>query len=144
MGYRSDIMAVFYAQDKPSEDYKGFNERNRAKLKLFVEENFPACWREENAGDENNLTLLDTPRRLLYEFKVDSVKWYDSYPEVIAFEQFWDRFREMCSGEAEGDEPCDWASEFIRIGENTDDIEERCVGDSEWLIQVSRVIDTNY
>lgn len=145
MGYRSDIMAVFYAQDIAGESER--NARNRAKLKLFVEENFPKYWREEKEGQEGregNLTLLDQPHRVLYEFKVSDVKWYESYPEVIAFEQFWDRFREMCEDKAEGDEPPLWAAEFIRIGENTDDIEERCVGDNEWLIQVSRVIDTNY
>jgi hypothetical protein len=142
MGYRSDIVAVFYTTNN--------SDNNRAKLKLFVEENFPKCWREEKEGQEGqegqeeNLTLLDQPHRVLYEFKVSSVKWYDSYSEVIAFEQFWDRFREMCEDEAEGDEPPLWAAEFIRIGENTDDIEERCVGDNEWLIQISRVININY
>lgn len=147
MGYRSDVVAVFYATDKPkSEEHQGFNERNRAKLKLFMSENFPEYWRgkHEDSAPEDCLTMLDTDRRLLFEFKVDSVKWYEGYKDVIAFEQFWDKFRELVDAEPEGDEPCDWAGEFIRLGENTDDIEERCVGDNEWLIQVSRVIDTNY
>jgi hypothetical protein len=147
MGYRSDVMAVFYARDLPkSEEHQGFNERNRAKLKLFMSENFPESWRgetESNLGDDG-LTMLDKPNRLIFEFKVTDVKWYEGYKDVIAFEQFWDKFRELVEAEPEGDDPCDWAGEFIRLGENTDDIEERCVGDNEWLIQVSRVIDTNY
>ena len=72
------------------------------------------------------------------------VKWYESYSEVIAFEQFWDKFRELVEAEPEGDEPCDWAGEFIRLGENTEDIEQKCSTDAEWLLQVSRVIENNY
>jgi hypothetical protein len=145
MGYRSDVMAVFYTQDRFGDEHKEANERNRAKLKLFVEENFPAVWRgRDDSNFEDCLTMLDKPRRLIYEFKVDNVKWYDAYPHITAFEQFWDKFRDLVEGSEEGDDPCDWAAEFIRIGENTDDIEDRSVGDSEWLIQVNRHIVTNY
>ena len=148
MGYRSDVMAVFYAQDNMEaypED-KGFNERNRAKLKLFMSENFPEYWRgkHEDSAPENCLTMLDTPDRLIYEFKVSSVKWYEGYQEVNNFEQFWDKFKELIEEETEGDDPIDWACEFIRIGENMDDIEERSSDDAEWLLSVSREIQTNY
>ena len=80
MGYRSDVVAIFYATDvvkvnNSEAEAKAFNERNRAKLKLFVEENFPEYWRgADNPDDEDCLTMLDTPDRLIYEFKVSSVK----------------------------------------------------------------------
>ncbi len=159
MGYRSDVMAVFYATDVGKIDdseakAKEFNERNRAKLKLFVEENFPAYWRgADNSDFDNCLTMLDTakkgrPGRLVFEFKVDSVKWYEGYPAVQLFNDFWEKFEELVAGSGEGgeegDDPCDWAAEFVRLGENTEDIEEKAIGDSDWVLQVKRTIDPYY
>ena len=153
MGYRSDILAVFYAQDRTGEEHKDFNERNRAKLKLFVDTNFPDALQGEDAdGFDGGLSVFDTPTRLLYEFKNTGVKWYDSYPEVMAFEQFWERFEKICGrdkwaagcAEDADTESVDWAAELIRIGENNDDIEERCLGEADWLIRVSRTIETDY
>lgn len=149
MGYRSDILAVFYTQDRDGDENRELNERNRAKLKLFVETNFPESLREEGAdGFGDGLKVYETPTRLLYEFKNTNTKWYDSYPEVVAFEQFWDSFGELCGTDKwtapEGDEPVLWAAEYIRLGENHDDIEERSLGDADWLIQVSRTIETEY
>ena len=72
------------------------------------------------------------------------LKWYESYPEVVAFDAFWEKFCELADESQEGDEPVDWACEFVRIGENTDDIEEKSSNEAEWLLQVNRVIDTNY
>jgi hypothetical protein len=147
MGYRSDILAVFYAQDEDGEEHKERNERNRAKLKLFVETNFPESLRDD-LSDGDGLNVFDTPTRLLYEFKNTSVKWYDSYPEVVAFEQFWESFEELCGTDKwtapEGDEPVLWAAELVRLGENHDDIEERSLGDADWLIRVNRTIETDY
>ena len=93
--------------------------------------------------------MLDGEDRLVFEFKVSSVKWYEGYKDVTEFEQFWDKFKdladaEMNGDEPQGDEPVVWACEFIRLGENTDDIEERSSHDAEWLLQVSRVIENNY
>ena len=145
MGYRSDVVAVFYAQDRTGDEHKERNERNRVKLKLFVEANFPESLRY------GGLNVFDTPTRLLYEFKNTDVKWYDSYPEVIAFEQFWDSFENLCTKhipdapvEDADTESVDWAAEFIRLGENADDIEERSLGEADWLLRVSRTIETDY
>ena len=149
MGYRSDITAVFYAQDRQENKHKERNERNRAKLKLFVETNFPESLR----GDDGfgGLSVFDTPTRLLYEFTNTNVKWYDSYPEVMAFERFFGQFGDLCEkrvpdspAEDVDTESVDWAAEFIRIGENTDDIEERSLGEADWLLRVSRTIETDY
>jgi hypothetical protein len=146
MGYRSDVVAVFYAQDRTGDEHKERNERNRAKLKLFVEANFPESLRYGGLND-----VFDTPTMLLYEFKNTDVKWYDSYPEVIAFEQFWDSFENLCTKhipdapvEDADTESVDWAAEFIRLGENADDIEERSLGEADWLLRVSRTIETDY
>jgi hypothetical protein len=148
MGYRSNVVAVFYAQDRIGDEHKERNERNRAKLKLFVEANFPDDLR---GSDGDGLDVFDTPTRLLYEFKNTDVKWYDSYPEVIAFEQFWDSFGNLCTkhipdapAEDADTESVDWAAEFIRLGENVDDVEDRSSGEADWLLRVSRTIETDY
>ena len=158
MGYRSDVVAIFYTAavskiDGSEEKAKEFNERNQAKLKLFVEENFPKYWRGTGNELDDHLTMLETHSksgggirvdRLIFKFRADNIKWYEGYPEVIAFEQFWDRFNELVEQEEDEDDPCDWAAEFIRLGENTEDIEEKSIGDSHWLLQVNRYIETNY
>ena len=71
-------------------------------------------------------------------FRWDHVKWYDSYPEVGALSDFMD----WCESEdipfpgekdAEGNDKAIHACEFfkfIRIGEDTDDNEQR--GDAFW------------
>lgn len=153
MGYRSDVVAIFYATDVLMIDdseakAKEFNERNRAKLKLFVEENFPKYWRGTGNELDDHLTMLEGDdgriRRLIFKFRADNIKWYEGYPEVIAFEQFWEKFSDLVDTEEEGNDPCDWAAEFVRLGENTEDIEEKSIGDSDWLLQVNRYIETNY
>ena len=153
MGYRSDVVAIFYATDKGGEEHREFNKRNRVKLKLFMEENFPKYWRGTGNELDDHLTMLETHSksgggiqvdRLIFKFKADNIKWYEGYPEVIAFEQFWEKFSDLVDTEEEGNDPCDWAAEFVRLGENTEDIEEKSIGDSDWLLQVNRYIETNY
>jgi len=151
MGYRSDIIVAFYTQDREGAEYKERNERNRAKLKLFVETNFPEDLRNDADGFDGGLKVFDTPTRLVYEFKNTHVKWYDSYPEVAAFEQFWDSFEALCENrtpnapaEDADTESVDWAAEYVRLGENHDDIEERSLGEADWLLRVSRTIETDY
>jgi hypothetical protein len=48
------------------------------------------------------------------DFAMDGVKWYESYPEVKAFERM---LREV--------EELGFSYEFIRIGEESDDIEHK-------------------
>jgi hypothetical protein len=145
MGYRSDVMAIFYTSGHKEPDVEA---RNRAMLDMFMRENFPEKEvKDTKMIDDDGLHRVEAGNRLVWEFRATSVKWYESYPEVVAFDAFWEKFCQTADGEVEEgseDEPVLWACEFIRIGENTDDIEERTSSDSEWLMQVSRVIDRNY
>ena len=74
MGYRSDIKAAFYATPDKA-----------AAMKLYVDENFP----EELAGQ---LRPINSKLYQGYLFEDENVKWYDSYPEVIAFNTFVSNF----------------------------------------------------
>ena len=140
MGYRSDVMAVFYNIVTGDEEK---DKRNLATLDMFVRENFPEPLLHEGDVDDG-MRRIEDKNRVIYEFKNTGVKWYESYEEVKAFDAFWEKFCELADESQEGDEPVDWACEFIRLGENTDDIEEKSSNEAEWLIQVSRVIDTTY
>lgn len=146
MGYRSNVVAVFYTTSDPKNEQA--HERNEAKLKLFMDENFPAEWKKpEWAEPDEGLTMLENDTGLLYEFKVNDVKWYEGYEAVQKFDEFWQKFVELADGvdvDEEGDEPPEWACEFIRVGENTDDIEEKSSNDTEYVLSVSRIIDRNY
>ena len=122
MGYRSEITAVFYTNKKDEWPL----------MKLFVEENFPKdladCLRVE--------CWFGRRGRWGFVFRVDDYKWYESYPEVEAFNEFEGRFTNM--------DKCQdgtWAFEFARIGEETDDIEERSSNHADYILRVVRHIE---
>jgi hypothetical protein len=147
MGYRSDITAVFYTTHghsplKTPEENEKDGLRNIAMLDMYMRESFP----ESIAGwtDGDGLRRLAHGGRVIWEFIASNVKWYETYDEVKAFEAFWNNFVGIAEEAANGDDPVMWACEFIRIGENMEDIEERSSTDSDWLLQVNRTIERNY
>ena len=124
MGYRSEITAVFYT-----------NERDEwPLLRLFVDENFPkdlANYLEEECEEPRN--------RWGFVFRVPDYKWYDSYPEVQAFNEFEERFTAM--------EKCvdgTWAFEFARIGEDYTDIEDRSSDYADHVLNIARSIEVDF
>jgi hypothetical protein len=124
MGYRSAITAVFYTNEKDEWPL----------LKLFVEENFP-----KDLADCLEQECEEPCKRRGFVFRVDDYKWYDSYPEVQAFNEFEERFTSM--------EKCvdgTWACEFARIGEETDDIEERNSNHADYILRVVRHIEIEF
>ena len=118
MGYRSNLTAVFYT-----------TKEKWPVLKLYIDEHFP----EEFKGD------LTVQGERAYVFKLDNVKWYDSYPEVQAFERFVSNFLEFANG---GDVSTPWNYEFVRIGEDSDDVEETHSNGSEYdVLSVVRNVE---
>lgn len=123
MGYRSDITAVFYCKHD-----------QWPAMKLFIDENFP-----DNTADlikDEDLHEFSGKYIRGYKFEVRGWKWYDRYPEVIAFNAFADKFKEIAD-----DENTKWAYEFVRTGENTDDIEEDQSMYADGVLYVSRSIE---
>lgn len=128
MGYRSEVKAIFYA---PKEKC--------AALKLYMDENFP------KTGDlipDEDLTWFDRNGRCGYMFEADNVKWYPNYAEVIAFNVFVRAFLDIAEGE--NAEELRWAYEFVRVGEEHDDIETTYAGDCNYVMSVKRTIETNF
>lgn len=119
MGYRSDVTAVFYTTDK----------EKFPTLKLFIDENFP----EDLAG---NLKPLDSDTYFGYSFDDPDVKWYESYSEVIGFNDFVVKFNNLA-------EDTHWGYEFVRIGEEENDIESDGNEHCDNVLSVSRIVNFN-
>jgi tryptophan 2,3-dioxygenase len=124
MGYRSEVIAVFYTHN--AEDYPA--------MKLFIDETIG----EELGGC---LTEEDNHNGSKYiKFYEEDVKWYDSYTEVKQFMEMLDRFGELADGE---DSKLTWAYEFVRIGEDINDIDVRESDGASNALNVHRYVDIN-
>lgn len=125
MGYRSNLMVLIYPE--PGDDKSAKYEQ----LKVLMATTFKDV--SDEFGDPY-MTWLDD--EWVLKFELNDVKWYPSYPDVQMFETMLSAF--------EGDGIDGYCTEFVRIGEETGDIEERCTGDNnEYHLSVRREIDCN-
>ena len=122
MGYRSDVMALVYPAGGEH------NLLNYDKLKTLMNTTFKDVL---DFWSDDYFTWDDKHRVL--KFAANSIKWYDSYPEVDRFTTFLAEVREL-----------EYEYEFIRIGEDTDDIEDDSTGDSNGFLYVSRSIEVAF
>ena len=120
MGYRSDVKAVFYT-----------SKEKWPMLKLYVDEHFP----EELKG---SLSIVGERG---YLFQDNNVKWYDSWPEVQAFNRFVSNFLELADEDSDEARERAWAYEFVRIGEDSDDLEETYSDGAEYVLSVIRDVE---
>jgi hypothetical protein len=124
MGYRSDVHAVFYTTRK----------EELPLLKLYVDENFPdelCC----------HLVAIDSNRIYGYEMICENAKWYESYPDVKAFNAFKDKYLALLDEPSTGKK---WHYEFVQLGEETEDIECERSAMAENVLSVSRRIEADY
>jgi len=123
MGYRSDVHALFYTTRK----------EDLPVLKLYMDENFP----EEVCGD---LEEISSNRIYGYEMVFEDVKWYSDYDYVKAFDAFKTKYHALLDEQEDGKK---WKFEFVRVGEDNDDIEQE-QHDSSYVLSVSRRIEADY
>jgi hypothetical protein len=92
----------------------------------------------EEFGDPY-MTWMDSDRVL--QFDLPDVKWYPSYRDVQMFEKMLGMFK----GSGDDDEDImGYCTEFVRIGEESDDVEEVHTGhNNHYYLQVRRTIDCN-
>ena len=124
MGYRSEVTAIFYCHNQ--DDYPS--------MKLFIDENIGGTFEEDLTEEESN-------NRKYIKFYLEDVKWYDSYSDVIQFNKFIKAFVEL----ADDDESkLTWAYEFVRFGEELNDIEVTESDGAENVLHIYRGVDLNF
>jgi len=112
MGYRSDVGLFMGAYT--AEDY--------AVVKVWFD-NYRQRLDEWWHPHESYFMEVVCDHLLGIRFLTEDVRWYESYKDVAIIEQLYDDFEQVFMGmEMEGK----YALQFIRIGEETTDIEERC------------------
>jgi hypothetical protein len=114
---------VFYTQDAiefPS-------------IKLFIDEHIPEFFRSEEymSTFEGNHDLRGI------KFTMNGLKWYPAYPDIQGFERAIEKFEKLSDG---GDK---WLWEFVRLGEEVEDVEERSCPEAHNLLYVVRSIESD-
>jgi hypothetical protein len=105
------------------------------QLKVLMATTFKATidGATEFDGFTGNMTWMDSDRVL--KFDLPDVKWYESYADV----QLFTKMMRALADEIEG-----YCTEFVRIGEDSDDTEERRTGENnQYYLNVSRSVDCN-
>lgn len=130
MGYRSVVEAVFYTRDK----------EQAPLLKLYVDENFP-----KNEELRECLTPLIKEKVWGYHFICGDVKWYESYTFVQEFNEFAHAFVAFAESKEGADaKQLNWAYEFVRLGEEANDIEEERSENADFILSVRREIELSF
>lgn len=106
MGYRSDIAIAMYAYD----------DEDVPVLNVWFDQ-FRAGIKEHEFHD--NFSYADCG----VLFYAEGFKWYDGYQDVKFVEGILEKFIELFQSE---DTITKYNYEYIRIGEDTGDMEERC------------------
>jgi len=122
MGYRSDVTIVMYPKRK--EDF--------AALKLYVDENLP----DQFEVHEDNNHFEEGFRYLMLEF--DSVKWYEGYEEVDVYTRAFSEWDTMFRDEYEPESGTLFHYEFLRIGDDMEDIVYDQSANSDPILEVER------
>ena len=133
MGYRSEVKVVFYT----------YNKKKLPLLKLWLAENWDETPTEKYGLQYSKTRILHlqpSPVSLEYAFwgylyEFDSIKWYDSYPEIERFINAFRSFDALCN------EDNKFAAEFSRAGEEATDIEELSAGDVYGCLSTFVVIE---
>ena len=124
MGYRSDVRAHVYPfrivgdPDSTVAIADGY-----ARLKVIMNtthKELMEYWGENFSWNDNKQFL---------DFKLDYVKWYDDYPEIKTFMSFLNEIAEL-----------DFEYEFLRMGEDANDIESVTSDGADGLLEVRRDI----
>ncbi|MDC3229628.1 hypothetical protein OAU05_00750 [bacterium] len=121
MGYRSDVTIVMYPKRK--EDF--------ALLKLYADETFPDQF---EVHEDNN--RIEGFQYLLLE--IDSIKWYEGYEEVDVYTRAFSKWDTMFEDEYEPEQGSIFHYEFVRFGEDYEDIVYDRSVDSDMILGIER------
>jgi len=136
MGYRSDVDIAFYVPIGSDTAYP--------LLKLWFDANYPHIeakgeWDASIDYDEENQAIL---------VGYHDVKWYDGYDHIKAVEKTFDDIDELASKYIAKDDtdavPFEIAWEFVRIGEDDNDVETRASDNADYVIAVNRSTEISF
>ncbi len=121
MGYRSDITVVIYGSECNAEKYEA--------LRVLMPTTFAEVY-----GVWDGCAEWNTRHNTLI-FRSDGMKWYETYPEVKAFNEMLETLADEL----------DYNWEMVRLGENYGDIEQSFGGsDVDYILCVQRSVDINF
>jgi len=124
MGYRSDVRAHVYPfRITGDPDSTVAIADGYARLKVIMNtthKELMEYWGENFSWNDHQQFL---------DFKLDYVKWYDDYPEIKTFMSFLNEIAEL-----------DFEYEFLRMGEDANDVESVTSDGSDGLLEVRREI----
>ena len=125
MGYRSDVTIVMYPKRK--EDF--------AALKLYADETFP----DKFEVHEVNFKYSEREEGFQYLLlEIDSIKWYEGYEEVDVYTRAFSKWDTMFIDEYEPEQGSIFHYEFVRFGEDYEDIVYDRSVDSDMILGVDR------
>ena len=123
MGYRSSVEFIFYP-DK-AEDFP--------VMKLWLDENMPGTTKDQSGYALLERSTYDEDSSPYIHYRATDVKWYEVFVEVDAVMQAIENFNNLFCGE-DATIPCGY--EYVRIGEETEDIETRFSDNAEFRMHV--------
>jgi len=139
MGYRSEVAyTIRFTSDDERAKQSFYTFVAEAKAKAAT----APCFTEEQKNWSGGNGFIVDEGRFRINFSADDVKWYPDYDDVKCHEALIELADEWANDE---DNHSEIAYVFVRIGEENDDIEEKCGGDYdfEW-IQVNRSIERDW
>ena len=128
MGYRSSVVCLMYGNNDIGDN---------TIVKEFVRSRVEA-YEGDGAGHVKASFNYDGWG---VKFQADDWKWYESYQDIQFLEALFDEFEELVIGDDRSE--TSYALEFVRIGEDTDDIEERMRGAIEGRLYITRCISVD-
>jgi len=128
MGYRSSVVCLMYGNNDIGDN---------TIVKEFVRSNVEVY--TSGRGDEGNY-IRDAFDYSGWgvKFECQDWKWYDSYADIQFLEQLFDEFEELVIGDDASE--TSYALEFVRVGEEIEDIEQRYRGAVEGRLNLDRTI----
>jgi hypothetical protein len=129
MGYRSDVHMAFYTT----------KEEEWGAVKLWVQENIvPHIEGEKCEEFTHGGGPVGRPAARGFYIMLEDWKYNDVYEAVDKINEAFDQF---CALDTED---TGYACEFIRIGEEDDDIERMCSGNPEGFLYITRTVHTEF
>jgi hypothetical protein len=133
MGYRSDVAyTIRFTDDHDTNNVQSFYTF------LLEAKADPRC-----AIALSEVTVDEKNQRFM--FSAESVKWYEHYSDVISHTALFKLAESWSQQISEGNLSCTMGAIFIRVGEETNDIDEFVAGDYDWdWVRVTRGIVTDW